>query len=99
MIASGELSSRGGKDVLVLLVDKNESAKKIASESGLLQESDSDTLGSVVDEIIAEHVRVVADYKSGNDNALQFLIGQGMKKTKGSANPGLLAQLLKEKLS
>jgi len=99
MIASSELSSRGGKDTLVLLVEKNESAKKLASESGLLQESDSNTLSTVVSEIINENVNVVADYKSGNENVLQFLIGQGMKKTKGSANPELLAKLLKEKLS
>ncbi|MEX0933263.1 MAG: Asp-tRNA(Asn)/Glu-tRNA(Gln) amidotransferase subunit GatB [Candidatus Paceibacterota bacterium] len=99
MIASGELSSRGAKDTLALVIEKNESAKKLASEAGLLQESSSDTLEVVVDEIIAQNTDVVADYKGGNENALQFLIGQGMKKTKGSANPGVLAGLLKEKLS
>lgn len=99
MIGSGELSSRGGKDTLVLLVEKNESPKKLAGDAGLIQESDSNALALIVDEIIAENTEVVADYKSGNENVLQFLIGQGMKKTKGSANPGILGQLLKEKLS
>lgn len=99
MIASGELSSRGGKDTLALLVEKNESPKRLAREAGLLQESNSDALGLIVDEIISENTLVVSGYKDGNENALQFLIGQGMKKTKGSANPGLLAKLLKEKLS
>ncbi|MDZ7726198.1 MAG: Asp-tRNA(Asn)/Glu-tRNA(Gln) amidotransferase subunit GatB [Candidatus Campbellbacteria bacterium] len=98
MIDSGELSSRGAKDTLVLLFDKDESPKKLAEEANLLQQSDESALEKVVEEVIAENPEVVTDYKSGNENVFQFFIGQGMKKTKGSANPQVLAEIFKKKL-
>lgn len=98
MISSGTLSSRGGKDTLALLFERNESPKKLAEEAGLLQESDEGSLGVIVEEVINENPNVVADYKSGNENVFQFFIGQGMKKSRGAANPGVLAKMFKEAL-
>ncbi|MEX0909936.1 MAG: Asp-tRNA(Asn)/Glu-tRNA(Gln) amidotransferase subunit GatB, partial [Candidatus Paceibacterota bacterium] len=98
MIAQGDLSSRGAKDTLVLLVEKNKSALVLAKQAGLLQESDESALTEIVLEVINENAQVATDYSGGNDNALQFLVGQGMKKSKGSANPALLASLYKKKL-
>jgi aspartyl-tRNA(Asn)/glutamyl-tRNA(Gln) amidotransferase subunit B len=94
MLGRGELSSRGAKDTLVLLVEKDESPQKLAKEAGLLQESDESALSEIIQAIIQENSQVVSDYQNGNTNALQFLVGQGMKKSKGSANPALLAKLL-----
>jgi len=98
MIASGELSSRGAKDTLALLVQKNTSPRTLAKNAGLLQESDENTLENLVDEIVAENEKVADDVRAGKESALQYLIGQGMKKSKGSANPELLAKLLKRKV-
>ena len=63
----------------------NEKTKRMLDE-GKLQE--------LIDEIILEHKEVVEEYKGGKESALQFLIGQGMKKSKGSANPELLKTIL-----
>lgn len=99
MLSEGLVSSRGGKDILALMVQKDGSPKKIAEKEGLLQQSDENAIGTIVDDVIAQNENVVAEYKKGKETSLQFLVGQGMKLSKGSANPGVLAKLLKEKLS
>ena len=52
-----------------------------------------------IDEIIQENEKVCQDYKSGKESALQFLVGRVMSKTKGKANPGVVLDMLKNKLS
>jgi len=99
MRASGMLSSSAASSVLGILVEKGGSAKEIAEKEGLLQQSDEGALEAIVDQVISENPAVVAEYKAGKEASIQFLIGQGMKLSKGSANPGVLAQLLKKKLS
>ncbi len=98
MIADGDLSSRGAKDVLPVLLKENKSPKMIAEEKGLLQKSDEVELVKIVEKVITDNPQVVADFKNGNEKLLQFLIGQGMKESRGSANPGILARLFKEKI-
>lgn len=99
MVADGDVSSRVAKDLLEEVVFKGADPRKTAEDRGLLQQSSSESLAAVVEQVVAENPSVVADYKAGKETALQYLVGQGMKLTKGSANPGVLAQLLKEKLS
>ncbi|MDR3558404.1 MAG: Asp-tRNA(Asn)/Glu-tRNA(Gln) amidotransferase subunit GatB [Candidatus Pacebacteria bacterium] len=91
LIAGNKVSSRGAKDLLVLIYkgDKREPLA-IAEEKGLLQKSNAGELESMAKDIIAKNQSVVADYKAGKLVALQFLIGQGMKLSKGSANPAVL---------
>jgi len=92
---SGKINSRGTKDILAELYknfDASDSSlndpEKIANEKGLIQK-DID-LKPIVEKIIAENPSVAADYKAGKQAALQFFIGQGMKVSKGSANPEAL---------
>ncbi len=110
MIAAGEISSRGAKDTLALLVKetleksgsdtvKNISAKAIAEKAGLLQKSNTADIAPIIEKIIADNASVVAEYKAGKAASLQFLIGQAMKATKGSANPEVVKKILLEKLA
>ena len=99
MIAEKKLSSRGAKDILQVLCEKGGAPEEIAQEKGLLQKSDVHELGAVVDRIIAENQKVAEDYKKGKAAALQFLVGQAMKATHGSGNPGVLRELFIERLN
>lgn len=100
MIQKGELSSRGAKDLLPLLVaDKNLDPKKIAEEKGLIQKNDPEALKKIVEEVLAESPTQVTDYKSGKEQMFMYFVGQCMKKSKGAGNPGLFQELLKEALS
>ena len=58
----------------------------------------ADSLPELVTKIIAENPKVVADFKAGKSAALQYLIGQGMKESKGAANPKILETLFKKSL-
>jgi aspartyl-tRNA(Asn)/glutamyl-tRNA(Gln) amidotransferase subunit B len=99
MVAGGELSSRGAKDILKVLVTKGGNPRSIAEAEGLFQKSDEGELKTVVEKIISENEKVVSEYKAGKEASLQFLIGQGMKAMKGSANPQVLRKIFMELLS
>lgn len=97
LISKNILSSRGAKDVLTNMVSKNgqgKSPKEIAEKLGVIQESDVTVLKSVIQKIIEENPRVVEEFKTGKEASLQFLIGQAMKETRGSANPNILKEIL-----
>lgn len=98
MLAANELSSRGAKDTLALLFKDGGDAKAVATQAGLIQKSDAEGLTKIIDEVIAANPVVVAEYKGGKQASLQFLIGQGMKLSKGSANPQVLTELFKKVL-
>lgn len=95
MVTEGSINSRIAKDLLKDLLFSDASPKKVAAEKGLLQSSDPSALKALIEEVITEHATVAAEYKSGKEASLQFLVGQGMKKSRGTANPALLADLLK----
>lgn len=99
MVAKGYIGSRVAKDLLPIICETDSDPRVYAKEKNLLQSSDEDALQSLVAEIVAEHSAVAAEYKAGKEASLQFLVGQGMKRSRGTANPGLLAKLLREHLS
>jgi aspartyl-tRNA(Asn)/glutamyl-tRNA(Gln) amidotransferase subunit B len=71
----------------------------IAREQGLEQVSDEAELDAVVDEVIAANAEAAAKVRAGQTNTLGFLVGQVMKKTGGRANPGMVNDLLRRKLT
>jgi aspartyl-tRNA(Asn)/glutamyl-tRNA(Gln) amidotransferase subunit B len=96
MVETKKLSSRGAKDTLVLLMSENSDPEILAEKNGLIQKSDEGEIKKIVVEIVSKNTSVVEDYKKGKEAALQYLVGQGMKITKGSANPELLRKLILE---
>lgn len=99
MLEDQEITSRVAKDILPTVILEHADPRIIAEKQGLLQSNSADDLLPIVQQIIKDQPAAVEEYRSGKENALQFLVGQGMKLTKGSANPGMLANLLKEELA
>jgi len=99
LIDAKTLSSRGAKDTLMILVTEGGEAKAVAEAKGLIQKSDPAALDMMASEVIAENATAVAEYKKGKTASLMFLVGQGMKKSKGSANPEMLKEIFTKKLS
>ena len=95
MVVDGSINSRVAKDLLSELLFKDESPKAMATAKGLMQSSDPTALAALVAEVIAENPTVAAEYLAGKETSIQFLIGQAMKKSRGTANPGVLMPLLK----
>ncbi len=94
LVADNKISSRAAKDILALIVLNDESPMKIATEKDLLQKNHEGALKEIAQKMIDANPKVVADYKSGKENALMSLVGQMMKETKGSANPAIAKQIL-----
>lgn len=99
MTANGAISSRGAKDVLKIMFEQGGDPENIVNEKELGQASDDDFIKNITEEVVKNNPVAVEEYKNGKENALQFLVGQGMKISKGKANPGVLQKLLKEKLA
>ncbi len=98
MIEGNELSSRGAKDVLAVMVESGGDPKGIATEKGLLQVSDPEALRESLKEVLLANPAVVEEYKAGKESVLQFLVGQGVKATKGAGNPGMIREILIEEI-
>ncbi len=97
IVDGGTISGRIAKDVFAEMAASGRGAADIVKSKGLAQISDQGELEKIVDKVIADNPVSVADLKSGKDKALQFLMGQVMKATKGKANPGLASQLIRKK--
>ena len=99
MLIADELSSRGAKDIIALLVKEGGMPRSLAERERLFQQSDAGALQGVLEKVLQEHASVAEEYRSGKEQALQFLVGQVMKETKGSSNPAKVQEMLKEILS
>ncbi len=97
-VENGTVSNLVGKDILYTLLNTNKDVNKIIEEEGLTQVSDDGALEEILDDVIKENGNVVTQIREGNANAIGFLIGQAMKKSKGKANPKKAGELLKRRL-
>jgi aspartyl-tRNA(Asn)/glutamyl-tRNA(Gln) amidotransferase subunit B len=98
LLGKGTVSGKIAKAVFEEMFATGADPEQIVQEKGLVQISDEKAIEAVVWQIIEANPKSVADYKSGKEQAIGFLVGQVMKETKGKANPGLVNKLLKEKL-
>ncbi len=92
------INSKIAKDVLGRLWRDGGSARAIVDADGLAQVSDPAAVAGFIDGVLAANAKSVADFAAGKDNALKFLVGQVMKASRGTANPALVEQLLRERL-
>ncbi|OGG64602.1 hypothetical protein A3J11_00470 [Candidatus Kaiserbacteria bacterium RIFCSPLOWO2_02_FULL_55_12] len=99
LVSAQDLSSRGAKDTLAILAEKGGYPEEIAREYGFMQVHDAEVLRNVVKGILAGEAKAVEEYRAGKEAALQYLIGKGMKATKGAGNPEVLKNLIIEEIS
>jgi aspartyl-tRNA(Asn)/glutamyl-tRNA(Gln) amidotransferase subunit B len=87
------------KEVFIEMANTGKDAPSIVKEKNLTQMDDTSELNAIVIKVIEENSKAAEDYGQGKKNALAFLIGQTMKATKGKANPKILMELFKQRLS
>ena len=75
------------------------SVAQIIEQHGLQQMTDTGAIEAMVDEVIANNAKAVEQFKSGNEKALNAIVGQVMKASKGKANPAQVQELIKAKLA
>lgn len=98
LIHQAEISSSAAQAILAEMFRTGTDPSIILDQKDLRQVSDGEELEEAVEKIIKDNPKPVADYKNGKQMALQFLIGQVMRESKGKANPQVIAKILKEKL-
>lgn len=99
LIQKGTISSKIAKKVFSEMWQTGKDAEVIVKEKGLVQITDTKAIEKIIDTVIADNPKPVADYQGGNAKSIGFLVGQVMKASKGKANPALVNKMLKEKLA
>lgn len=99
LIDDRTISGRIAKDVFADMIDCGEPAGAIVARKGLRQVTDSSAIEQLADRALAENPDAVAEYRSGKPKALQYLVGQVMKFSRGKADPKMASDLLREKLN
>jgi aspartyl-tRNA(Asn)/glutamyl-tRNA(Gln) amidotransferase subunit B len=98
LIDSGKISGKQAKEVFAEMFASGKPASAIVQEKGIEQLSDAAAIGALCDRVIADNPRPVADFKGGNLASLNFLKGQVMKLSRGTANPASAGEILERKL-
>jgi aspartyl-tRNA(Asn)/glutamyl-tRNA(Gln) amidotransferase subunit B len=99
LVSDGTLSKKLAREVLLGVLAGEGSPSEVADQRGLVQISDTDELGAIVDAAIADNAAAADKVRAGNDKAIGALVGAVMKATRGQANPQLVNQLLRERLA
>ena len=99
MISDGTISTKIAKTVFEEMYGSGKDAETVVKEKGLVQVSDTGEIEGIIADVIKANPAQHADYKSGKDKLFGFFVGQVMKASKGKANPDVVNQLLKKKLS
>jgi len=99
LIEAGTISTKIAKTVFEEMYKSGKDAGTVVKEQGLTQVSDTGEIEKIIAEVIKANPGQHADYKSGKEKLFGFFVGQVMKASKGKANPEMVNELLKKKLS
>ena len=99
MLAEEKISAPAAKSVLKHMFETGADPDHIIEEQGLAQVSDIGEIDIIAKEIIAANPKAVEDFGKGKENALQFLVGQMMAKTKGAVDPETAREILQKQIA
>ena len=97
MVDSGKISSKQSKQVFAKCLEENKEPSKVVKELGMTQITDDKTIRDIVVKVLDEHPDLIEDHRKGK-NTFDFFVGQVMKATRGQANPGLTANIIREEI-
>ncbi len=99
IVADGKINSSAAQVVLKEMYHTGGDPSQIIEEKNLGQMEDDGELEGAVDAVLTGNQKSIDDFKAGKENALKFLMGQVMKQTGGKANPQVVLEILKKKIS
>lgn len=98
LIDEGVISGKMAKDVFEKMFKTGRDASQIVKESGITQITDENELFEVIDNVIKGNPKSVDDFNQGKEKALNFLVGQVMRSTKGRAKPDFVFKAIKQRI-
>ena len=96
LVDGGTINNKTAKEVFEVIFKEDVDPEAYVEEHGLKSVNDEGALRAVIEDIVAANPQSVADYKSGKQKAMGFLVGQTMRAMKGKADPGSVNKILKE---
>jgi aspartyl-tRNA(Asn)/glutamyl-tRNA(Gln) amidotransferase subunit B len=99
LVSDGTISGTIAKQVLEIMLDSGEGAGQIVESRGLKQTSDTGAIDAEIDKVLAANADKVGEYKAGKQQLFGFFVGQVMKAMAGKANPQVVNERLRTKLS
>lgn len=97
MVDEGKISSKQSKQVFTKCLEENKEPSKVVKELGMTQITDDKTIRDIVIKVLDEHPDLIEDHRKGK-NTFDFFVGQVMKATRGQANPGMTANIIREEI-
>jgi len=98
LMDEGTISGKMAKDVFEKMFKTGKDASQIVKESGITQITNESELIKIVDKVIKENPKSVEDFKEGKEKALNYLVGQVMRYTKGRAKPDFVFEAIKQRI-
>ena len=98
-VMDNTINNKTAKDVLKKMWESGDSADSIIERDGLKQTTDTGAIEAIIDEVLVANPKAVEEYKSGKLAAINSLMGQCMKASRGKANPAMVTEILTKKLS
>ncbi len=99
IVDEGHVSSSAAKEVLEGVLGGEGQPLEVAKARDLIQISDASALDEIVAGVLADNPEAVDSYAAGEQKVIGFLVGQVMKESQGKADPKLVNQLLRDRLS
>ena len=99
LIENDVINKTVAKEVFEAIFDGGVNPEAYVEEHGLKMDNDTDGLKKIIEEVVANNSKAVADYQGGNKKAIGALVGQTMKSTQGKANPQMINKILNEILN
>ncbi len=99
LINNATISGKIAKEVFAEMLENDLDPEEIVKSKNLVQISDTSEIENIIDKVISENLTQVEEFKSGKEKVFGFFVGQVMKETKGKANPKIVNEILRKKLS
>ena len=99
MIEKNVINRTVAKDVFEAVFKEDVDPERYVEEHGLKVVNDTDALTKTIEELLEKNPQSVADFKAGKEKAMGFIVGQTMRAMKGKADPAVVNQLVRERMS
>ncbi len=99
LIDKGTISGKMAKTVFEEMFQTGKPAQEIVKQKGMAQISDSSAIEKMIDDVLTANPKQLESYRNGKETLIGYFVGQVMKASKGQANPAVVNQLLKDKLT
>jgi aspartyl-tRNA(Asn)/glutamyl-tRNA(Gln) amidotransferase subunit B len=99
LLETEKINAQAAKKVMDIIINEDADPMQVIEKNNLMQTADSGEVEAMVEKLLADNAKVVAQIKGGDQKPIGFLIGQLMKVSGGKADPKKARELILNKIS